>query len=130
MSAVLSVLAVALGGALGALARWGMALLSLRAGQGQEVPGMPWPTFLANIAACLLIGMAAVLMGSSTSLLPQLGYLLLGTGIAGGLSTLSTFALEVINLVRRGAVVIALAYALLSAGAGMAALWLGVVIAA
>ena len=47
---------------------------------------------------------------------------------SSGPSTVSTAALDVVNLVRRGATVLGFAYVLLTVGTGMAALWLGLVI--
>ena len=57
-------------------------------------------------------------------------YLLLATGICGGLSVLSTAAMDVMQLVRRGTASIALGYLLLSVGLSMALLWLGLVVGA
>ena len=52
-----------------------------------------------------------------------------GAGFCGGLSTLSTAAADIVEIVRRGAYSIALAYLMLSVGTGMGALWVGLVIA-
>ncbi|WP_313286640.1 fluoride efflux transporter FluC [Corynebacterium vitaeruminis] len=72
------ILAIALGGFLGGILRY---LLS------KTLPAL-WGTFAANAAACLLLGYA-----SAASLSPAVTALL-GTGIAGALSTWSTLAKE------------------------------------
>lgn len=137
MTFLLSALAVAIGGAFGATARWGIAEFiarrsaarqrsgSTRAATGLEL--VPWPTFIANILACLLLGILVMRLGSVGGSV-ELAYMLLGVGFCGALSTVSTAALDVVNLVRRGSTVLGFAYVLLSVGTGMAALWLGLVI--
>ena len=59
-----------------------------------------------------------------------LAYTMLSVGFCGGLSTLSTAAMDVVDLFRRGTYALAVAYVMLTAGTGMGALWLGLVIAA
>lgn len=124
-----AVVAVGLGGALGALGRWGLIELFVRLRGRPTRPAVPWPTLVAHVLGCFLLGILAALVGSSSSSLGALTYLLLAVGLAGSLSVLSAGALEVVDLVRRGAPVIALGYVLFSAGAGLAALWLGLVLA-
>ncbi|MCS6712187.1 CrcB family protein [Brachybacterium sp. EF45031] len=135
-------LCVALGGALGALGRWGIGelLAALRPPTPRLVPGeegrapgvavtMPWGTFAANVLACFLFGVVMALLGSPTTTIGQLSFALLGTGICGALSTFSTMILDVVALVRRGATVSAVGYLLLTCGVGMAALWAGLAVA-
>lgn len=129
MMGLASVLAVALGGACGALIRWAVALASERLARPRLSPGVPWPTFVANALACFWLGLVITWFGSAASGGGHLLYLLLGAGLGGGLSVLSAFALEVVSLARRGALVVALGYATLSSGVGMVALWLGLVLA-
>ena len=82
-------LAIFLGGALGALAR---------AGLGRAVPvhdgQWPWPTFVVNVVAALALGYFTTRL---LERLPPSTYRrpLLGTGICGGLSTFSTMNVEV-----------------------------------
>lgn len=132
MTLLLSLLAVTVGGAFGATARWGLAELWARrlARRPQPSVGLeivPWPTFAANVIACFLLGILVMRLGAVGGT-TELAYVLLGTGFCGALSTMSTAALDVVNLVRRGATVIGTGYVLISAGVGMAALWLGLVI--
>jgi CrcB protein len=123
---------VGLGGGLGAITRWGVQTAGARliASRGIERGErlLPWTTFLVNVAACFLLGIVVARLGSATGA-GGIGYALLGAGFCGGMSTLSTAAHDIVQIVRRGAYSIALAYLLLSVGAGMGALWVGLVIA-
>jgi CrcB protein len=118
-SRVLGVIAV--GGGLGALARYGIELL-LPAAPG----GFPWGTFLINIAGCALIGVLMVLV---TDVVPGLPLLrpFVGVGVLGGFTTFSTYANEIRGLLRPGSLPVAVVYlagtlgcALLAVLAGMA----------
>jgi CrcB protein len=71
---------VALGGALGTVARWGLA---------EAVPG-PWATLAVNLSGSLLIGL---LTGWVLDAHPRLR-LLLGVGLLGGYTTFSTHLLD------------------------------------
>lgn len=128
-----AVLLVGVGGGAGSVLRWGIRTLGLRLvglwGRDhlREEIG-PWTTVPANVLACFVLGVVVSLIGSSGSG-GELMYMMLAAGFCGGLSTLSTAASDVIELVRRHTFSLALAYLLLSAGVGMAALWLGLVLA-
>lgn len=130
LMAIASVLAVGTGGAIGALARWGTSRMSLRLELDREGVGIPWPTLVVNILACFGMGLLVTWFGASADGRGRLAYLLLATGIIGSLSVLSTVALDAVTLLRRGAPVLALGYLLITAGGSLAALWLGLVIAA
>ena len=99
---------VAVGGAAGAVARW--ALLA-----AATPPQFPWPTLLINLVGCGLLG---ILMGRRTRPSPLL---LDGTGLCGGLTTFSTFAVEVADLLRHDDGVLGLAYLAASVVGGLAA---------
>jgi CrcB protein len=114
-------LLAALGGALGALARWAIAE-ALPGSPG----GWPWATLLVNLTGCLLLGaLLAALAARSPE--PSWARPFLGIGVLGGYTTYSTFAVEVVDLVDRGATVLAAGYALLSVAGGVAAVVLGAV---
>lgn len=112
----------ALGGALGALARWGVAT-ALPHSPG----GWPWATLLVNVTGCLLIGvLLAVLLArypSSPWLRP-----FLATGVLGGYTTYSTFAVDTIALVDAGRPVLAVGYVLASVLGGVLAVVAGLLI--
>jgi CrcB protein len=84
--------AIALGGVIGAEARYGIALAIPR-GHGQ----FPWATLLTNVLGSFLIG---VLMVVVLEVLPptRLVRPFLGVGILGGFTTYSTFAVDNIRL--------------------------------
>ena len=107
-------LLVAVGGALGSLARYGVAV-AMPPGRAT----LPVATLLVNVLGCLLLG---VLVGA----LPRARWLrpLLGTGVLGGFTTFSTFALETDRLLAR-APVVAVAYLALSLLLGLAAAAVG-----
>ena len=113
-------LLAAVGGALGALARWGLAT-ALPSSPG----GWPWATLLVNLTGCLLLG---VLLGAVFARFPGRAWLrpLLGTGVCGGYTTYSTFAVDVVRLVDDGAAGIAAGYVLASVAGGLLATAVGV----
>ena len=104
--------AILVGGALGGLARAGLA-------EALPVPerGWPWATFIANIAGTFLLG---VLVTRLQERLPPSTYRrpLLGTGFCGALTTFSTLQVEVLALGRDGATGLAAGYLIGSLAAG------------
>ena len=111
-------LLAALGGALGALARW--ALTEVVPSPG----GWPWATLLVNLSGCFLLGaLFAVVAARSPE--PSWARPFLGVGVLGGYTTYSSFAVEVVNLVDDGAPVLAAGYVLVSVVGGVAAVALG-----
>jgi CrcB protein len=112
-------LLAALGGALGALARWGVAT-ALPHSPG----GWPWATLLVNLTGCLLMGaLVAVLTARSPE--PPWARPFLAVGVLGGYTTYSAFAVEVVGLVEAGAPVLAAGYVLVSLLGGVLAVAAG-----
>ncbi|MGY1595003.1 fluoride efflux transporter CrcB [Geodermatophilus sp. SYSU D00708] len=112
----------ALGGVLGALARWGVAeLLPHRPG------AWPWATTLVNLTGCLVLG---VLLGALFARYHGHPWLrpFLGTGVLGGYTTFSTFAVETVELADVGAWTTAVAYVAVSVLGGVLAAAAGVVL--
>ena len=95
-----SVLAVAAGGAIGSVGRWGLGLLL-----SSCLPGLPAGTFVANVLAGLIIGVVSG--AGSVTPLPEETRLLLAVGLCGGLSTFSTFSNETLGMIESGNVVAA-----------------------
>jgi CrcB protein len=106
--------AVALGGAVGALARYGISEL-LPEHRGE----LPVGTLLVNLVGCLLLGVLVAHHRESAWLRP-----VLGTGVLGGFTTFSTFAVQSDHLLDR-APGIALLYVAVSVLGGLAAVQLG-----
>lgn len=111
--------AVALGGGIGAAARHGASIL------WPTPPGdFPTTTMLVNVAGCALIGIliAAVTEARTAHHLTRP---FLGTGVLGGFTTFSTWALDIQNLVETGQARTAMAYLTATLAAAMAAVWAG-----
>jgi CrcB protein len=92
---------VAVGGALGALARWGL---------GELVPdgtGFPWTTFGINVVGSFAL--AALPAFDAVRARPWLA-VALGTGVLGGFTTLSTYAGQGRALLVEGEALLAVAY--------------------
>lgn len=113
-----SVLAVAAGGAIGSVGRWGLGLLL-----SSSLPGLPAGTFVANVLAGLIIGVVSG--AGSVTPLPEETRLLLAVGLCGGLSTFSTFSNETLGLIESGNVVAAGANIALNVCVCLLAVWVG-----
>src|SRR3954468_11226154 len=98
------VTAVAGGGALGAIARWGVA-----EALPHDPGGFPWSTFSANVVGCFLIGVLMVLVVERWSRRP-LARPFLGTGVLGGFTTFSTYAVDTRGLLAAGQPAVAATY--------------------
>ena len=98
-----SVLAIALGAALGALLRWGLAN-----GLNGLWPALPPGTLMANLVGGYLIGLAIAWFSQHPSL-PPAWRLFAVTGFLGALTTFSTFSAEVVHNLVQGRVGWALA---------------------
>ena len=102
-------LAVAVGGALGSLARfWLAAAMTMLTG-----PRFPWGTLLINILGSFIIGLvAAVTMAPARiPMHPDIRVFLM-VGICGGFTTFSAFSLQTLELLQAGEVAPALGYIL------------------
>lgn len=118
-------LAVAAGGALGALARWQVGQWALVLAPQAK---WPWQTLLVNLVGCLLIGVVVGLAVRSWG--PGAGLrLFLVTGLLGGFTTFSAFGMETLLLLRRGELALAAGYVAASAIGGVLAAWLGLLLA-
>jgi CrcB protein len=93
---LIAALAVAVGAALGALLRWGLA-----AGLNHLFPALPPGTLAANLLGGYLIGLAMALLALWPDL-PDTWRLFIITGFLGGLTTFSTFSAEVVNALQQG----------------------------
>lgn len=111
---MLSVALVALGGALGAAARYSAGLLALRL----FGTGFPVGTLLINILGSFLLGWL-----SAAGLERRLA-LTLGAGVLGGFTTFSAFSVEAVGLFGRSVPLAAL-YISLSTGLSILAAWAG-----
>ncbi|MFD0022916.1 fluoride efflux transporter CrcB [Streptomyces sp. NPDC058382] len=108
---------VALGGAVGASARYGASLLWPTA-----TGGFPWTTLVVNVIGCAVIGVFMVVI---TEVWPahRLVRPFFGTGVLGGFTTFSTYAVDIERLVDGGRARSGLAYLGLTLLAALAAVW-------
>ncbi|MEU3206087.1 CrcB family protein [Streptomyces cyaneofuscatus] len=115
--------AVAAGGALGALARYGALVLWPVAGGG-----FPWTVFVVNVSGCALIGVLMVLTVERGRVTHPLVRPFLGVGVLGGFTTFSTYAADVSGLLVRQELLTAVAYMAATVVAALAAVWSGAVV--
>lgn len=119
--AIMNVLLVMTGGAIGAGARF-------VAGRMLPSGAWPWGTLAVNLAGGMLMGLLAGSLarggggGEATRLF-------LGTGVLGGFTTFSAFSLETATMIERGALGSAAGYAALSVAGAVAALFAGLAVA-
>ena len=116
-----AILLVALGGAVGSVARYKLSGYVLHHTLDWRFPA---GTFAVNVIGCLIAGLLAAL-AEKQDFLSADARLLIFTGLLGGFTTFSAFGLETMLLLKRGEWMIASANVVLSVLAGLFALWLG-----
>jgi fluoride exporter len=100
--------AVAIGGALGSVARfWLAGAMTVLTG-----PRFPWGTLLINVLGSFVIGLVAgiTLTPERVAMHPDIRIFLM-TGVCGGFTTFSAFSLQTLELLQGGEVVPAFGYA-------------------
>jgi fluoride exporter len=119
-----NLLLIAIGGALGSVARYLLSTFVLR------VTGTLFPlgTFVVNVIGCLVFGAIAGAASQRVQLAPALRLFLL-TGILGGFTTFSSYAFESFTLARDGQFVWASINVAGQVVAGLAGMWAGYVAA-
>lgn len=91
-----SILAIALGAALGALLRW-----QLGAKLNSIFPTIPPGTLAANLVGAYVIGLAMAFFAGFAAISPEWRLFVI-TGFCGGLTTFSTFSAEISTLLQEG----------------------------
>jgi fluoride exporter len=117
-------LAVAAGGALGAMARYAIGLMMA----GVWKREFPLATFLINVSGSFVLGFFVV-WGAERAAIDPLWRLLVATGFLGAYTTFSTFEMETHALTDAGAIGLALLNVIGSVGAGFVAVHLGIALA-
>jgi CrcB protein len=114
--------AVAVGSALGGMARYGLTLAVARAVGG----GFPWGTLLINILGSFVIGLYGALTLADGPI-PASGTtrVFVMVGICGGFTTFSSFSLQTMDLLRAGEVLAAAGYILASVALCLGGVFLG-----
>ena len=120
-------LAIAVGGALGSVARHGVNVL---VHDRWPVMRFPLGTLAVNVAGCLIIGVLAGLVMSERIALRFYWREFLFVGILGGFTTFSTFGLDTITLVRTGSMSAAAWNVIAQVGLGLVAVQLGMLLTA
>jgi CrcB protein len=120
-----SYLWVALGGAVGSVARfWLAAAMAALTG-----PRFPWGTLLINVVGSFVIGWFGALTAAAGPLdVPPGVRLLVLVGLCGGFTTFSSFSLQTLELLQAGEVLPAGAYILGSVALCLLSVWLGVLL--
>lgn len=112
-----NILLVALGGAFGSALRYVFAVMLNGA--------FPYGTLAVNILGCFAMGLF-VGYGSFSGSVNEQARLLLAIGVLGGFTTFSSFSLDVLTMVERGQVTLALGYVGLSVIVSLFAVFAGV----
>jgi fluoride exporter len=115
---------IAVGGALGALARyWVGVFVTDRMGTK-----FPYGTFVINMTACIIIGFSLTFLSRRTGINPAWRYLV-PIGFVGAYSTFSTYEWETLSTLRSGAFSLTALYAFSSLVLGLVAVWCGILLA-
>jgi CrcB protein len=117
-------LLVAVGGALGSMARYGTGVLVGRAWSSS----FPLGTMLINIAGSLAMGLFIGYLARTTPSWQADARLFVAVGIFGGFTTFSSFSLDTIAMMERGEIGLALLYVAVSVVIGVAALYGGLLL--
>ncbi|MBV9570190.1 MAG: fluoride efflux transporter CrcB [Alphaproteobacteria bacterium] len=112
-------LAVALGGAIGSLARYFVASVVQ-----QSTAQFPWGIFVVNVSGGFLMGVIVELSALKLNVSPEMRAFLT-VGILGGYTTFSTFSLDSALLIQRGAYATVAAYVIGSTVLSILALFAG-----
>jgi len=110
---------VMVGGAVGSGARY----LTGRAMTALLGADYPFGTLAVNLVGGLLMGVLVGVLARNAA--PEGWRLLLGVGVLGGFTTFSSFSLDVVTMIERGAPGLALGYVLVSVIGSIAALFAG-----
>ena len=116
-----SILLVALGGAIGSVARFKLSGLVLQQAANWR---FPLGTFVVNVIGCFVAGLLAGMAVKQDVFTPD-ARVFLFTGLLGGFTTFSAFGLETLLLFKRGEAGVAIANAVASVAVGLIVAWLG-----
>jgi len=114
--APVTVAAIAIGGAVGAAGRWGVAELANAIGSTHLTATWSWATLTVNIVGCLLIGLAARTIARDTT-----AGAFTVTGVLGGFTTFSALAVELNDLADAERLPLAVLYGAVTLAAGVGA---------
>jgi len=115
---------VAAGGALGAMARFALNVAL------QRGVNFPWGTLSANLVGCLLMGIVAQLVATSSwfnsaGIIPDQYRLIFAVGFCGSFTTLSAMMLELHTMLQRNEILASFSYLMASVIGGFACFYAG-----
>ena len=115
---------VAIGGALGAMARFALNVLL------QRDTAFPWGTLGANLSGCLVMGIIAQLVATSAwfndaGVIPDQYRLLFAIGFCGSFTTLSALVMELHTMLQRSELLNSFAYLMVTMIGGFACFYIG-----
>jgi CrcB protein len=119
-----TIIGVAIAGALGALARYGLGGLIAN----RYPSAFPWETLVINVSGSFVLGLLFVVLTERFMAHPALRASLM-VGFVGAYTTFSTFSLETFRLIEDGSIGFALLNVFASIAAGLLAVYLGVILA-
>ena len=117
---------VAAGGALGAVARYGVGVWATRLIPTAQ---WPWATLAVNVVGGLLMGLLAGWLAFRGGVHGESLRLFAAVGVLGGFTTFSAFSLEAALMIERRQLAMASGYVAASAVLSIAALFLGLMVA-
>ena len=120
----LSYLFVAVGGGLGAMARFALNVFL------QRDTAFPWGTLAANLLGCLVMGIIAYLVAASSwfneaGIVPDQYRLLFAIGFCGSFTTLSAMVMELHTMLQRSELLSSFAYLMATIVGGFACFYIG-----
>lgn len=118
---------VAVGGGLGAMARFALNVFL------QRDTAFPWGTLAANLLGCLLMGIIAYLVAASAwfneaGIIPDQYRLLFAIGFCGSFTTLSALVMELHTMLQRGELFGSFSYMMVTMVGGFACFYLGYIV--
>lgn len=117
---MLQLIAIALGGAVGSVARF----LAANMVATQFGTRFPYGTLMVNLVGSFLIGLMYILIVEKFKMSAEIRGLVM-VGFLGAFTTFSTFSLEILDMLKSGALIGAALYLLVSVIVGVANVWLG-----
>lgn len=118
-----NVLWIAVGGALGAVTRYGVGGVVQNVLRGRPGEAFPWGTLLINVTGCLLMGLLTPLFLERSVLRPEFRMAIL-VGFLGAYTTWSTFSIETLRFLNNGDWRRAMGYAIGTNAGCFLAVWL------